>query len=287
VYAEEVIANLKKISGKNSWPDLAMLIEAIKASQKFYFNEIPSSFEGVRAEECYDWSDTKLPFPTVWVAFEDSTYSYAGLVLEHPMRTFGIHLFVRDKDKGWALCPSAVLISGDNDIAKGMRAVGIPNEAIKEHLIEKTSEHVENIYLFNLLEGLERPLVYEGLLAYAAKSINWCFSLLNCKNIITEEITPKNGKKRKRKGKKELFTYHILKVQPTSKKYNSEPQDLWKNRIHLARGHFKTFTADKPLFGRITGTFWWQPQVRGRNKEGIVVKDYNLETQKHTTQGGC
>jgi hypothetical protein len=54
---------------------------------------------------------------------------------------------------------------------------------------------------------------------------------------------------------------------------------LWHNRIHFQLGHFKTYTAEKPLFGHITGRFWWQPHVRGKNKDGIVMKDYVVDAR--------
>jgi hypothetical protein len=33
------------------------------------------------------------------------------------------------------------------------------------------------------------------------------------------------------------------------------------NRQHIARGHFKTFTEEAPLFGKWTGMYFWEPQV--------------------------
>jgi hypothetical protein len=44
--------------------------------------------------------------------------------------------------------------------------------------------------------------------------------------------------------------------------------------LHIARGHFKTYSAERPLFGSIPGTFWWAPTVRGDAKAGAVLKDY-------------
>jgi hypothetical protein len=47
--------------------------------------------------------------------------------------------------------------------------------------------------------------------------------------------------------------------------------------VHLCRGHFKTYTDDNPLFGKHVGKYYWQPSIRGKNKKGIVAKDYSLE----------
>ena len=107
-------------------------------------------------------------------------------------------------------------------------------------------------------------------------TIDLVMRLLNCKNIGTQKVNPsaKLNKVRIKRGKQPLFTYHILVLKPTGKKQESISKNLWDNRIHLQRGHFKTYTEENPLFGNITGRFWWQPHVRGQNKNGIVMKDY-------------
>jgi hypothetical protein len=101
--------------------------------------------------------------------------------------------------------------------------------------------------------------------------------LLSCTNIATVDNHPpvKLNKSRKKKGKLPIYSYKTLVIVPVGKKQqNQEAQGLWNNRIHLCRGHFKDYTKEAPLFGKITGRFWWQPSVRGRNKNGIVIKDY-------------
>jgi hypothetical protein len=109
--------------------------------------------------------------------------------------------------------------------------------------------------------------------------------LLSCKNIGTEKQEPPVAlnKKRQKAGKQPLFTYHTLVLKPFGKHQESIPRDLWNNRIHLMRGHFKTYTEEKPLFGHIIGRFWWQPCVRGRNKRGVVMKDYEVMVPEKKT----
>lgn len=53
-----------------------------------------------------------------------------------------------------------------------------------------------------------------------------------------------------------------------------------ERRMHIVRGHFATYTADKPLFGRASGVgkFWHPAHVRGNMAAGAVVKDYEVVT---------
>lgn len=112
--------------------------------------------------------------------------------------------------------------------------------------------------------------------------LNLALLLLSCKNISTVKNNPPEAlnRKRQKRGKQELFEYHTLVVVPFGKKQASEPKHLWDNRIHLCRGHFKTYKKENPLFGKFVGRFFWNPQVRGKNKKGVVMKDYALKEKQ-------
>ena len=107
-------------------------------------------------------------------------------------------------------------------------------------------------------------------------------NLLSCKNITTDTTDPPErvNKKRLKNGKTPLFRYHILTVDISKgrKLANKSPiQNIGIMPVHLCRGHFKEYTEEKPLFGRVTGRFWWQPFARGDAKNGIIDKDYNIK----------
>ena len=112
--------------------------------------------------------------------------------------------------------------------------------------------------------------------------------ILNCQNIITKEVTPpeKLNRKRIRNGRLPLYSYKILEVvkgKPKTKNAGSVPWDYKSPetvRFHLCRGHFKTFTEERPLFGKYSGTFWWNPQSRGDRSKGVVEKEYKVTTAK-------
>jgi hypothetical protein len=101
---------------------------------------------------------------------------------------------------------------------------------------------------------------------------------LNTKNVekVRVDPPPKLQKKRRKKQKIELFTYHVLRVQTASSKREKRPHQGGATRLHYCRGHFKEYTDKNPLFGKYTGLWWWQPHIRGDAKKGRVMKDYKL-----------
>ena len=48
--------------------------------------------------------------------------------------------------------------------------------------------------------------------------------------------------------------------------------------VHLVRGHFKTYTAERPLFGKLIGTYWWSWHGRGDEQHGTVDHEYVVKT---------
>lgn len=106
-------------------------------------------------------------------------------------------------------------------------------------------------------------------------------SLLGCKNVSTEDHTPdpKLARANLRRRGTPMVTYKTLAIRPMGG--NHAPAERvsignGQTALHLVRGHFKTFTPERPLFGSRVGTYWWSPNVRGKAENGVVVKDYEL-----------
>ncbi len=114
--------------------------------------------------------------------------------------------------------------------------------------------------------------------------VNLFLMLLSCKNIVSESVRrpAKLQKKRLKKGKSPLFSYKVLKVLLPGNSRASRPGTGTGNtqRMHLCRGHFKSFTEEKPLFGSHTGRYWWQPQMRGDLTKGEISKEYLTKRRK-------
>lgn len=128
------------------------------------------------------------------------------------------------------------------------------------------------------VNGKKGP-VADSLAAMVFWFIGRFFLVLHCVNVkrVLIPSNPKMRKKRQKKGRSPLVSFYTLELEPTSKKERQkQTEGLWRSRVHLCRGHFKRYTAERPLFGKYEGLYWWNPQARGKGR-GYVVKDYRLK----------
>jgi hypothetical protein len=106
-------------------------------------------------------------------------------------------------------------------------------------------------------------------------------SFMHCKNVTLDAIVPSEKLSRrhlKRHGRS-LLSYGELRIDPIRKLLEQQREGVGgslRKALHLCRGHFKTFTNDAPLLGRATGTYWWAPQMRGTQSEGVALRDYRI-----------
>ena len=110
-----------------------------------------------------------------------------------------------------------------------------------------------------------------------------CFA--HCKGTEIEEHPPSRQVRRAAERKKEpTFSFYTIDVRPTARVLREErttasrpPADAEQGiarALHICRGHFAHYTAEHPLFGKYTGTFYRPMHLRGSVENGVVVKDY-------------
>ena len=105
------------------------------------------------------------------------------------------------------------------------------------------------------------------------------FAMLHCKNVhLSEpiEADEKLNRKRIKRGKRPKVVYRDLLIDGKPIMHCGGTHDPHEGgmREHIVRGHFKTFTKDKPLFGTQVGTWFWHSQMRGSKDVGQVKKQY-------------
>ena len=102
--------------------------------------------------------------------------------------------------------------------------------------------------------------------------------LMHVKNVdVVDKPTRKRGKKQRRLRPDQLIQWKTLEVRPGGMSESAGSgggESLTAH--HIVRGHFATYTADKPLFGKYVGTYWREAHARGDRKAGEVAKDYRV-----------
>lgn len=142
------------------------------------------------------------------------------------------------------------------------------NQVVKDHIEDR----------------MMRTRSFLGVLLYEVVT---AFALMGCRNIDLRDTPPSRQVRRAaaRAGLPAPFTVKTLVVRPLARRKQTDSDappnnDAVPIALHWVRGHFKTFTAEKPLLGRATGTFWWTPHLAGSKEAGVVVKDYKIDVKR-------
>jgi hypothetical protein len=170
-------------------------------------------------------------------------------------------------------------------------------------VVEKQSKKLANMYdISGLIDGIYVKDIGEKL-PESMLPFLLSITLLNCKNVSTERHTPTPKWKKictKKHGIPPVV-FKTLKVDMfrSVKKTDRKPEDnlglrrkLHAVRGHLIRGHIRTYTKEKPLFGKVVGSFfvegyWKNSHHRGNMEEGMVIKDYKLIDRELKEEEQC
>lgn len=126
---------------------------------------------------------------------------------------------------------------------------------------------------------------YESLMHLFRHFVNpllFSICLINCRNIelVDKRYSRQVMRQATRKGK-ELIKYKELIIEPFKKQVRAEATETRESEIHRAlhicRGHFATYSEERPLFGKYSGTFWKPMHVRGSKEYGEIIKDYRIK----------
>jgi hypothetical protein len=308
MFADQVIEYMQKM--ELQIPSLPMyqqlrervcsIQQDIRSSQKFFLGDVQEFLDKASKSDkrsiCFmDLDDIRMPFPVCWFSYtvtqnrtpedapDDNRWSKAGvLVREIAPDLLCIETFTYYYNIDlWGLAPLGFFVSINRPLRHHPVFVSLMGDEFIAGL--KTDTNFVALSYGKCIDDSELEKM-SNIRQQHVSVVELALQFLNCKNIGIEGVYPseKLNKKRQKKGKQELFTYHTLVLKPVGKTQRSVPQHLWENRIHLQRGHFKTYTNENPLFGKIVGRFWWQSHVRGRNRDGMVIKDYEFDINEYS-----
>jgi len=264
-----------------------------------------------------EWAqDVKLPFNHCWFDFHDDNI-LSHVFPNHKPPTVRIGIYAgrcnpeADKEdpeiiqlmpcysygstKHWVLCNNVYSIKiGHNFLEK--EAISLSNSIFPKLYPTERSKHIQEIVSSYIIktpivdlddidatEPVKEYMQYIGktIEVHACITLNIFLMIVNCQNVVTETISTFKQKKSKKLFKNKGVTYKVLKFKlpKSSKRYDDKSKRGQEPTLplHICSGHFKTYTEDRPLFGKVAGRWWWHDQVRGRKENGIVNKDYHPE----------
>jgi hypothetical protein len=106
---------------------------------------------------------------------------------------------------------------------------------------------------------------------------------LNCRNVTTEDLrpTPRIADKRERRGQPRGLDYKRIVLDEGTRRALTVNRDAERNgkRLHIVRGHIKHYTTERPLFGKLTGNYWWHQQMRGNADLGRINHEYHVQSR--------
>ncbi len=117
--------------------------------------------------------------------------------------------------------------------------------------------------------------------------LSLALTFMHCKGVtLVENVPPPPLQKKhlkKHRAARPLVTYKTIQIQPATHVLKEEgriDQHGMAKALHICRGHFKYFTEERPLFGKMTGTFWFPSHIRGSANAGVALRDYTVNSPK-------
>lgn len=104
-------------------------------------------------------------------------------------------------------------------------------------------------------------------------------SFCHCKNVVRKETEEFRGDRWHRRSGVPLFKFYTLDINPMREVLRTEgksDETGIQKALHICRGHFSSYSEEKPLFGKYAGTFWVPEHLRGSSEHGVVKKDYRV-----------
>ncbi|HEY9159315.1 hypothetical protein [Candidatus Binatus sp.] len=105
-------------------------------------------------------------------------------------------------------------------------------------------------------------------------------ALCHCKNVrlVEEHVPEKKQRQYQKQNRPAIQKFYTLEIDPMReilrRTLEGEAKGSAMRALHICRGHFKTYDESAPMFGKITGSFWWAQQLRGNSQRGRINKDY-------------
>lgn len=270
-----------------------VLLDMARHAQVFEATSAIPSLPIAAPENCVDCLP---PFRETWVEFERAKSVYDQRI---PSGRTGFLVYSaewaldvarKSYDTGEPDCLrgldecDGVQTYGVSRFSKGISADGESRLGWSPHIsllrISKTGTlHTDRPLLISFVKrGEDQNSLYDDTTLPLVAAM--FFGMLNCKNIVTvDEQRRKNQAARlAKKTGRPCDTYKTLRIKVGGELVrfpSADPSGEHRDQaLHRVRGHFKTYTQEKPLLGRFTGRYFWHPHIRGNEEFGRIHKRY-------------
>jgi hypothetical protein len=238
----------------------------ITGAKKFLLDNIHPSLP--QEIKYYELPNLAPPYPEMWFEWHDTNQDNMA-VYARAQKTadgWGYGLFCFSKIKSVMGLHPVYLTFQVPASGKFKTGEGLELAYYAGRYLESTPVKV----IENLIMDLNNNHI--GMMLFA-------ISLMHCKNIVEIEKGGRNPNVKNRRHRSKGTKHYVLDVVPARNINRTEYEQPAKGtpqRMHFRRGHFKEYTSEKPLFGKYTGTFWWEAHVAGSAAIGEIRKDYRI-----------
>lgn len=242
----------------------AWLFNAYRKSTFFDVQTAMDLVGNAELDRAADLGNLRLPFDSVWMEWEVNGVDVRMACLAH------------------ALNPDEV-----------RRKFGQDRRAFDVLMLTQTptdpSPLVKNIDTVVVTDEVGRFVEYAHASRTHTRDMHWherfldvgmmALSLINCRNVTTKAnyVNMRRSGAQKRRGEPAPKIKYSTILLPNSGSDGSNDQITGTTRLHRVRGHFATYTAEAPLFGKLTGTFWRPWHLAGNPDRGVIESDYRLK----------
>lgn len=219
--------------------------------------------------------DIKLPFSTCWFEYrvtndiitenQEPIINRGVLAIDH-IEALQFHpVCFYPNLKRWVMSPITYIATP----SKLIKNTNIGRELLKTlnltKIFEDRDDCIISIPIFEMYNSKENINIAIKEEVEDIGIINLALMLINSQNtILVKKTAPivfseTKIKKGKIKGKKvDIPDHYVLKVKlPKSKGKESILEEYSLEDINLNQGYFRTYTEEKPLFGKYVGRWWW------------------------------
>lgn len=222
-----------------------------------------------------DWSvdsgafgKIRPPFADVWLEVVTPAQAYIQKEWTSAPRVRYAFVFAQESQDVWQIYFLGSRLKRGPVVAYPAIARMMINQ---DDSIEETLAYDPEAISKGLMQGLSENLS----IAYLA--LGW----MNCRNVELVDVQPSAWRLRKRRQKGNFLGMEYKKIilDGRSRRSLTSNQEAEKRhqRLHVVRGHFKTYTAEKPLMGKLVGQYWWHQQTRGDADLGVIHHEYEVK----------